>query len=55
MRKKERIPLRGGFEFDALTGWRHVLKLGRGAHRAAKRAYSRRLRKALKLRDRAAD
>lgn len=40
------IPLKGGFEQDALTGWRKVLCYMRaGVPRLAKRKYWRRVRR----------
>ena len=44
-----RIPLKGGGEADALTGWRKVIRFRPGERKAAKRSYARRLRKWLKL------
>lgn len=40
----KRIPLKGGDEFDALTGWRKLMKFRRGKRKAAKRSYAKRLR-----------
>jgi hypothetical protein len=37
--------LKGGDEWDALTGWRFKLKLKRRQIRAAKRAFNRRQRR----------
>jgi hypothetical protein len=42
------IPLRGGDEYDALTGWRKWLKWRPGERAAIKRGYRRRERKAIK-------
>ena len=44
----ERIPLKGGDEHDALTGWRRLIKFCRGERKKAKRSYMKRLRKWLK-------
>lgn len=44
----KRIPLKGGDEFDALTGWRHMLKVFNraGLAKKSKRTYNKRFRKA---------
>jgi len=39
------IPLRGGIEQDALTGWRRYLRWRSGRRKAAKRSYNRRRRR----------
>lgn len=44
----ERIPLKGGAEHGALSGWRRVFKFRPGERKKAKRSYARRLRKWLK-------
>ena len=44
----ERIPLKGGDEHDALTGWRKLIKFRPGERKKAKRSYIKRLRKWLK-------
>lgn len=43
----ERIPLKGGDEFDALTGWRKYLKVfdRPGLAKKSKRKYNKRFRK----------
>jgi hypothetical protein len=41
-----RIPLKGGDEVDALTGWKNMLKWKPGQRAAAKNSYNRRLRRA---------
>ena len=43
-----RIPLKGGDEQDAISGWRKVLKFRPGQRKAAKRSYIKRLRQWLK-------
>ena len=43
-----RIPMKGGDEHDALTGWRRVISFRPGQRKAAKRSYAKRLRKWLK-------
>ena len=45
--KKERIPLKGGDEYDALTSWRRVLcyLTKPGVAKKAKRKYNKRFRK----------
>lgn len=43
-----RIPMKGGAEFDALTGWRRLLCWKPGQRKAAKKSYARRLRRLLK-------
>jgi hypothetical protein len=47
MKRKERVPLADGVEYDAFTDWRHLFswKLGRGW---VKKKYNKRLRKKLK-------
>lgn len=44
------IPLKGGDEWDAFTGWRRAIRWRRGALRAIKRRYGKRMRKAGKVR-----
>lgn len=39
------IPMRGGWEHDCMTGWRHVLNWGAGERSRIKRWYRRRLRR----------
>lgn len=43
----ERIPLKGGDEYDALTGWRKMLKIFNkaGLAKKSKRKYNKRFRK----------
>ena len=43
----KRIPLKGGDEFDALTGWRKMLKIFNkaGLSKKSKRKYNKRFRK----------
>lgn len=48
---KERIPLKGGDEFDALSGWKHYYSFKAGARKKIKRKYVRRLRRILGLKD----
>lgn len=48
MSKSHPIPMRGGLEQDALTGWRRVLHWRPGERKAAKTAYNRRVRRTLK-------
>lgn len=45
---KERIPMRGGLEPEALTGWKRLFHWRAGMRKAAKKAYARRLRKRLR-------
>ncbi len=45
MSQPQRIPMAGGTEEDAFTGWRHLLKWKAGQRKAAKRKYHRRWRK----------
>ena len=42
---KWQIPLKGGDEYDAISGWRKVIGFRPGERAAAKRQYQRRLRK----------
>ena len=44
-RTKWQLPLCGGDEYDALSGWRKVLKFRPGARKRAKRQYQRRVRR----------
>ena len=47
MRRGRELPLKGGGEYDALTGWRHALCVfqnNTGLSRYWKRAYSKRVR-----------
>lgn len=44
-----RISLKGGDEFDALTGWRRVISFKAGERSRIKRGYRRRLRHALNV------
>lgn len=46
--KKERIPLKGGDEYDALTGWKDLMDFHAGERKQAKKSYAKRLRKHLK-------
>jgi hypothetical protein len=41
----ERIPLKGGDEYDALTRWRKLLKFRPGQRKKAKQSYAKRMRK----------
>ena len=43
-----RLPLSGGVEQDALTGWRRCLHWRAGERRWAKRKYNRRLRQVVR-------
>ena len=43
--KTKRVPLKGGEEYDMLTGWRRFLKNTAGKAKAAKRSYNKRFRK----------
>ncbi len=43
--KKQRIKLKGGDEYDALTGWRKYLKWRSGVVKRIKRNYNKRFRK----------
>ena len=47
MKRKERVPLQDGGEYDAFTAWRHLLswRIGR---KWIKKKYNKRLRKKLK-------
>jgi hypothetical protein len=45
MKRNERIPLCGGLEYDALTGWRHVLYWHPGQLKRVKRKYRKRVRR----------
>ena len=47
VKRRERIPLISGSEFDALTGATKFMKWNHGARARIKRAYRRRLRKML--------
>jgi len=49
LKKKERIPLKGGDEFDVHTGWRKLLQPPTKILKRAKRSYNKRLRKKGKL------
>jgi hypothetical protein len=42
------IPMKGGDEYDALTGWRKVCKWKAGDRKAIKRGYRRRCRRVAK-------
>jgi len=42
------LPLKGGGEQDALTGWKHYLSWGRKMLRFWKNKYNRRMRRHLK-------
>ena len=42
---KERIPLKGGDEYDVHTGWRKVIGAHKRMIKAAKRSYNKRFRK----------
>jgi len=47
----KRIPLKGGDEYDALTGWRKMLKVfdnNTGIAKKTKRTYNKRFRKQAK-------
>ena len=44
-----RVCLKGGDEFDALTGWRRVITFKAGERSRIKRRYRRRLRYAMKV------
>lgn len=46
---KPRVPLKGGDEYDALTGWRKVYGFRPGVRAAIKRKYNRRLRRIMKV------
>ena len=45
---KERIPMRGGLEPEALTGWKQLFWWRARMRKVAKKAYARRLRKWLR-------
>ena len=45
----DRIPLKGGLEEDALTGWRKVLNWKAGMRKLAKKSYARRKRRQERL------
>lgn len=46
----KRIPLKGGSEYDALTGWRRLINSLRkpGKKKAIQKGYNKRFRKAVK-------
>lgn len=46
-----KIPLKGGDEQDAFTGWRRLLRWRPGERKKIKQGYNKRLRKALKAKD----
>lgn len=45
---KPEIPLKGGDEYDMLTGWRHVLHHRPGQIKKIKRGYWKRVRRVLR-------
>ena len=49
--KKERIPLKGGDEYDVHTGWRKLLRPHTNMIKSAKRSYNKRFRKKGKVND----
>lgn len=46
----KRIPLKGGFEYDAITRWRHLYKYTcrPGVKKSARKKYNKRFRRASK-------
>jgi hypothetical protein len=44
MKQGHQIPMRGGYEHDALTGWRRFLNWRTGERKRAKRSYAKRVR-----------
>jgi len=53
--RADRMPLKGGDEYDVFTGWRHVVSLRRGTTKAVKRRYWRRIRRAWRQTERQDD
>ena len=47
--KQHPIPTKGGFEYDALSGWRKVIRFRAGQRKAAKQSYAKRVRQFLKM------
>jgi hypothetical protein len=45
----EKIPMRGGDEFDAFSRWRRLLRWRPGQRKKLKKGYAKRLRKWLRL------
>lgn len=45
---KGEIPMRGGDEYDALTGWRKYLKFRPGVRKRIKKGFKKRVRKFVK-------
>lgn len=43
-----RIRLKGGLEWDRFTGWRRVVRFGRGLSRFIKRTHNKRVRREVK-------
>lgn len=52
MPRERPIPLRGGEEFDRLTGWKRFQRGGRQRARKAKKQYRQRLRRKERQEDR---
>ena len=46
--KQHPIPMKGGFEYDALSGWRKVIRFRAGQRKAAKQSYAKRVRQFFK-------
>lgn len=46
--RSHNIPMSGGDEFDAFTGWRYLLNWEPGERKELKRQYNRRQRRMLK-------